>query len=121
MSKYGNVLVIDSINVPDPSELKVDVEDIHAEDSGRNELGEMIIRIVARKRKLSCKWSVLSFTDGKLLTEIFETGTYHTVTYPDPTTGTIQSKTFYVGSRGSNLYNFTKQLWDSIEFNLIEK
>lgn len=118
---YGNVITIDSINVPNPSELKVDVEDIHAEDSGRNELGEMIIRIVARKRKLSLKWPLLSFTDGKLLTEIFESGTYHSVYYPDPTTGAWATKTFYVGSRGANLYNSRLQLWDSIEFNLIEK
>ena len=121
LSKYGNVLIIDSVNVPDPSELKVDIEDVHAEDSGRNENGSMIIRIVARKRKLNAKWPPLSFADGKLLTEIFESGTYHSVTYPEPTTGANATKTFYVGSRGSNLYNKTMGIWDSIEFNLIEK
>jgi len=118
---YGNVITIDSINVADPSELKVDIEDIHAEDSGRNEKGDMIIRIVARKRKLTLKWPPLSFADGKTLTQIFASGTYHSVWYPDPVLGTWTTKTFYVGSRGANLFNSVLKVWDSIDFDLIER
>jgi len=117
----GTVLTIDSTNVADPAECRVDIEDIHAEDSGRNEAGEMIIRIIARKRKLFLKWNQLSFSDGATLTNLFESGTYHTVYYWNPPTGTFISGSFYCGARSSTMFNKVKQIWESIEFNLIEK
>lgn len=118
---YGNLLVIDSVNVPDPSKLDLDYEDIHSEDSGRNEKGDMIVRIVARKRKLNLEWHMLSYANGKLLLELFKTGPYHSVTYFDAENNVSQSGTFYVGSRSASMYNHPKQAWETIKFNLIQK
>lgn len=118
-----------------PSAMKWSLQDVSAADSGRDASGTMIKNRVAQKRKLEFEfngwdWQQVSNLlkivsgvnfDGSLLPN--NTGDYFSVTYPDMLTGTMETRTFYVGDRECPVYVWwdDKKILSQVTFNCIER
>mgnify|MGYP001210662204 CR=1 FL=1 len=115
------MLKINGVKVTSPSVFKVDISDLDGE-TGRNARGNLIRDRVAVKRKLECEWGPLENSEISTLLQAVK-DEFFQVTYPDPMTGTKQTKTFYVGDRSSPaLFEEKGQiLWNGLKMNLIER
>lgn len=116
------MLKINGVAIASPKDFKVDINDLDGE-SGRNAKGELIRDRVAVKRKLECGWGPLANNEISPILQAVQS-TYFQVEYPDPMTGNIQIKTFYVGDRSAPMYFKSKSgqyLWQGLTMNLIEK
>lgn len=116
------ILTINGAGIPDPSKLEVTVTDITSDNSGRNAAGDMLLDKIAQKIQLACTWNWLTNTQiAQLLTAVDTL--YFTVAYPDPKSGTVQTKTMYVGDRSAPIYNIQNGVpgWSGVSMNLIEK
>lgn len=117
-------LAIGGVNVKAPQEFSVGYQTIDADSSGRNANGRMTRDIIAEKVKLDCKWGHLSDSEvSSILNKVTET--FFTVTYPNPKTGGMATKTFYVGDRTAPSYSwndkFQKSKWSGLSMNFIEQ
>lgn len=114
------MIEINNLKIPSPSSLKVGIMDIS--NAERNAQGEMLIDRIATKRKLDLSWKYLSPTELSDLLQLVS-NVYFFVKYPDPMTGGIETKTFYVGDRNIGMYTYKNgsPVWDDISFNFIEK
>lgn len=116
------MLRINGVAIASPKDFKVDISDLDGE-SGRNARGELIRDRVAVKRKLECEWGPLTNSEISVLLQSVQSAFFR-VEYPDPMTGTNQTKTFYVGDRSAPAYfkdDSGKWLWKGLSMNLIEK
>lgn len=116
------MLKINGVAMASPSEFKVDISDLDGE-SGRNAKGYLIRDRVAVKRKLECAWPPLKDGEISRLLQAVK-GVFFQVEYPDPMTGSRQTKTFYVGDRSAPMYfkdGSGQHLWQGLSMNLIEK
>lgn len=116
------MLTIDGVKVTAPSVFKVDINDLDGE-SGRNARGDLIRDRVAVKRKLECEWGPLQNGEISVILQAVK-NEFFDVRYPDPMTGSMQTKTFYVGDRSAPaLYEVSngKMLWHGLNMNLIER
>lgn len=114
------MLEINNSLIPTPSEFKVGIMDLSKGE--RNAKGEMLIDRIATKRKIDLKWKYLKVKELSNLLQLIN-NVYFFVKYPDPMTGNIITKTFYVGDRNIGMYSFVdgKPVWNDISFNFIEK
>jgi hypothetical protein len=106
--------------IPTPSSFKVGIMDIS--NAERNAKGEMLIDRIATKRKLEVSWAYLKSTELAGLLQLIN-NVYFFVKYPDPMTGNVEIKTFYVGDRNVGMYSYKSGMptWNDISFNFIEK
>ena len=115
------LLQINGVDIATPKSLEVSINDIDGE-SNRNAAGDMCRDRIATKRKLTCEWPPLSNADcSVLLTAVKDV--FFTVTYPDPATGGLQTKTFYVGDRTMPVYSYINGIikWKGLKMNFIER
>lgn len=110
---------IDATEVLTPTALKVDIYDIDGE-SYRNANGDMLRDRVTTKRKISCKWDYLTTEQMSYLLTLVKP-VFFTVEYLDPETGTVLTKTFYVGDRSAPVYSYALGLWTDLSMNFIER
>lgn len=113
------MISINSVQISTPSEFSTGVLDITK--SERNANGNMIIELIATKRKLELKYNYLSNADLSTLFTVISPITF-TVAYPDPLTGAERSGTFYKGDRNSGMIIYENGVpkWKDITFNFIE-
>jgi len=78
---------------------------------------------IATKRKINLKFNFLFWDElSTLLKQIQEV--FFEVEYPDPQTGLVETKTFYVGNRTAPVSQYNKLgelYWVNIAFNFIER
>lgn len=119
----GN-LKINGVAVKPPQEFSVGLQDIHADSTGRNANGDMVIDIIAAKVKLDCKWGPLSDSEISTILKSID-GTFFTIEYPDPKVGGQASRTFYKGDRTTPSYSwndkFKSAKWNGLSVNFIER
>lgn len=115
------MLKLNGILVRQPRSMSVGVGDLD-DKTTRTASGSLTRDRIAVKRKLTLSWSALTSAE---LSEILEavSSVFFQVTYPDPQTGTIQTKTFYVGDRTAAVYTYNDGvvLWENLNMNLIER
>ena len=113
------MLTINGITVKVPSEYSVNLQDLDA-SAERNARGVLIRdRVRAGVYKIEVKWIML--TDAEIRTILQAvSGASFTVSFHSPYTGSIVSKTMYVGDRTAPLWNYTRRYWESLSLNLIE-
>lgn len=128
-SGVGSYSVIKS-----PSEIKWSIADISAPDAGRTLDGIMHkerLAVGGQKRKMELKWYAVKYgsetvngvlTGSANILQAF-TPEYIDVKYPDPQTGTIETKTFYTGDKELNfrLWLDGRQVMTDLAFNIIEQ
>lgn len=106
-----------------PSAFRVQVMDLDdGESTTRTADGTLSRDRIAVKRQIemtfaAMTWDELSAVLGSMTDEFFD------VTYPDPLTGTQQTKTFYVGDRQAAvaIYRNGEYWWDGLQMTLTEQ
>lgn len=105
-----------------PGGLKWSIMSIQSADSGRAEDGKMIATLVAKKRKLEIKYANLTPDDAAAILAIVCGDMFFDVTYYDVLAGEQQTRTFYVGDRSLDWYNYNIERGiENLAFNLIEQ
>ncbi len=111
-----------TIQPKSPGGLKWSIMSIQSADSGRAEDGTMIATMVAKKRKLELKYANLTPEDAKAILEEVCGDMFFEVTYYDVLAGEQETRTFYVGDRSLDWYNFNIERGiENLAFNLIEQ
>lgn len=89
-------------------------------NSNRNANGDMILRVVNDKRKITLSTPYLTQTDISTLFSVIASGTL-SVTFYDPFTATTITRNMYRGDRSISLYwDKTTKLYAPMEISLIE-
>lgn len=120
----ASYLSINGVKVTAPQKFTYTLQTIDGESSGRNASGTMVRDIIAKKVKLEANWGPLSDAEvSEILTKV--SSSFFTVTYPDPETGSMTTKTFYVGDRTAPSYSWSEKLkalkWQGLSMNFIER
>lgn len=107
---------------PKLSGLKWSIMSIQSADSGRAEDGTMIATMVAKKRKLEVSYANLSPEDAAAILDVVCGDMFFEVTYYDVLDAQQETRTFYVGDRSINWYNYNiERGLENLAFNLIEQ
>lgn len=107
---------------PKLSGLKWSIMSIQSADSGRAEDGTMIATMVAKKRKLEVSYANLSPEDAAAILDVVCGDMFFDVTYYDVLDAQQETRTFYVGDRSINWYNYNiERGLENLAFNLIEQ
>lgn len=105
-----------------PGGLKWSIMSIQSADSGRAEDGTMIATLVAKKRKLEIKYANLTPTDASAILSFVTEDMFFDVTYYDVLDARQETRTFYVGDRSLDWYNYNIERGiENLAFNLIEQ
>jgi len=122
ISQYFFQLGDITIQPASPGGLKWSIMSVQSADSGRAEDGTMIATLVAKKRKLELKYANLTPEDAKAILEEVCGDMFFEVTYYDVLVGEQETRTFYVGDRSLDWYNFNIERGiENLAFNLIEQ
>lgn len=122
ISQYFFQLGDITIQPASPAGLKWSIMSVQSADSGRAEDGTMIATLVAKKRKLELKYANLTPEDAKAILEEVCGDMFFEVTYYDVLAGEQETRTFYVGDRSLDWYNFNIERGiENLAFNLIEQ
>ena len=114
----GNI----TIQPKSPGGLKWSIQSVQSADSGRAEDGTMIATLVAKKRKLEVKYANLTPEDAAAILAVVCGDMFFDVTYYDLLSAQQETRTFYVGDRSADWYNFnTERGIENLEFHLIEQ
>lgn len=117
-------LLVGGYFVKAPQEFSVGYQTIDADTSGRNASGTMVRDIISEKVKLEIKWGPLSDEEISDALNAVDSDFFE-VSYPDPKSGGIATKTFYVGDRTAPLYSWNEKFgaikWQGLSMNFIEK
>lgn len=107
---------------PKVSGLKWSIMSIQSADSGRAEDGTMIATLVAKKRKLEVSYANLTPADASAILAEVCGNMFFNVTYYDFLDAQQETRTFYVGDRSGNWYNYNIERGiENLQFNLIEQ
>ena len=102
--------------------LKWSIQSVQSADSGRAEDGTMIATLVAKKRKLEVKYANLTPADASAILAEVCGDMFFDVTYYDVLDAQQETRTFYVGDRSLDWYNFNiARGIENLEFHLIEQ
>lgn len=102
--------------------LKWSIMSIQSADSGRAEDGSMIATLVAKKRKLEIKYANLTPEEASDILNIVCGDMFFDVSYYDFLNKQQETRTFYVGDRSGDWYNYNIEKGiENLAFNLIEK
>lgn len=115
------ILWINGEPVKTPKDIKLSINDIDSDSTGRNANGDLMRDRVATKRKLEIEWGPLRQSEiSKILNQT--SGVFFNVRYFDAKEGLI-TRTFYAGDRSSPAYTFQNGAiwWSGLSMNLIEK
>ena len=105
-----------------PKALKWSIMSVQSHDSGRTEDGTMRATLVAKKRKLEVKYANLTPEDASAILDVVCGDMFFDVTYYDVLTKQQETKTFYVGDRSVDWYNYNiERGLENLEFHLIEQ
>lgn len=115
------IIRIDGTQIKSPSSLKVGV--YRLSKSGRVASGDMVMDIIAIKRRIDLTWKVISGKHLNQILDLLETSAFHTVEYPDPQTpGTLTTKIMYPGDSNQDLFRTdSNYYWRDVTLALIEK
>lgn len=115
--------------LPNPSEMRLLLQDIDNSSTGRSASGLMLRDRIAggedAKRKIECVWNAI---DSEKVSTILQTvgPEFVKVVYPDAYLNTDRVGVFYVGDRNAEMYaykfvNGEKHLYKTLKFNFIEQ
>lgn len=120
----AGTLSINGASVKAPKSFSVTLMDLDGE-STRNAAGTLVRDVIRKNmRKIDITWGSLSNTEAQSIIATLK-GSFFTVNYPDPETGTQQTRTFYASDRVLPSYSWNTKhqriMWEGLSVNLIEK
>ena len=116
------MLVVDGVQVKEPSKFQWSLQDVSAPDSGRTEDSVMHKNRVAQKVKLELQWTMTTPQETSDILQAFQPE-YINVTYHDPLLNDYRTAEFYVGDRSTpvKFWLVDKKYYESVSFNIIER
>ena len=111
--------------LPNPQSLQVDVQDLDADSTGRNQKGTLFrdrVRGGATSvRKINCTFPPMNKSDMALTLQAVKDSSF-SLSFPDPYTGQTRTSTVYVGDRNAPMYSLwgNEWLWESLTMNFVE-
>lgn len=121
MAKYTNILVVEGISLPDPSEMTQSDYDIS--DSERNAKGIMVAQMIREDvHKVECKWKILRPEEYAMIRAAIKKKFGLNVTYFIADTGQRGSLSMYAGDRKTPVYTYEKgkPVYKDFSLNFIE-
>lgn len=116
------MLLVDGVEIKDPSEFTWDLNDISDSSSGRTQDGTMYKNRVAKKRKLSLVWWNPTPEEASKIITAFDP-VYVSVSYPDAQSGQTETRTFYRSDPTAPVRSWAAgcRRYSKVSFNLIER
>lgn len=108
------------VYVPIPSKYQYNLNDVSASDAGRTEDTIMHKLRISQKVTINLEFPPCSIATVSEILQAFNPE-YLSIQYLDGLQGGFVTKIFYVGDRSSPLYNNSRDLWENITFNIIER
>lgn len=108
------------VYVPVPSKYQYNLQDVSASDAGRTEDTLMHKLRLSQKVTLNLQWVYKPLDEVSEILSAFNPE-YLSIEYLDGLQGAFVTKIFYVGDRSAPMYNQKLNLWENINFNLIER
>jgi len=121
MAKISNVLVVEGISLPEPSEMTQSDYDIS--DSERNAKGIMVAQIIREDvHKLECKWNILRPDEYMLIRNAIRKKFDLNVSYFIADTGSRGSLSMYAGDRKTPVYTYENgaPVYKNFSLNFVE-
>lgn len=116
----GNVIGEAITDLPQPNIYKWGKADFSAPDAGRLESGRALKKRRGKVVKLDLEWTMPSLATAALVLQAFDYE-YCLVEYLDTKAGTWQTRHFYTGDMGSQLYTLVQDgCWESIHFSIFQ-
>lgn len=107
MAKISNILVVEGISLPEPSEMTQSDYDIT--DSERNAKGIMVVQIIREDvRKVECKWKLLRPEEYAIIRSAIKKKFNLSVSYFVADAGSRGTLTMYAGDRKTPIYTYEK-------------
>lgn len=116
------MITVDGVAIPCPSVYEWGLNDISAAESGRTDDTLMWKNRVGQKRKLHLQWNGTDKQTTATILQAFNPE-YVQVTYEDSMSGSLETRTFYVGDRSAVVKVWTdgNKQYGSISFDIIER
>lgn len=111
---------IAGVSVINPAELKVGRFDLTK--SGRNALGNMIMEVIATKRRVDCTWKMVKDSDLQIIIDtITANKPFFSLEYPDA--GGTKTMACYAGDINTSLWHTINGVrhWDEVMIPFIEQ
>lgn len=121
MAKYTNILVVEGVSLPDPTEMTQSDYDIS--DSERNAKGKMVAQMIREDvHKVECKWALLKPDEYQQIRAAIKKKFDLNVTYFIADTGQRGSLAMYAGDRKTPVYTYQngKPVYKNFSLNFIE-
>jgi hypothetical protein len=114
------LIQINGVDITTPTSYTVGIMDISK--AQRNAAGTMFINRIATKRKLTLSWQFLYADELATILQLVS-DVFFDVTYVDPQTNSIVTKTFYCGDRSVTAVDYINGVmrWRDVKFDLIEQ
>lgn len=116
------MLTINGVKVASPDTYSVTIADLDA-SANRSGNGTLFRDRVAVKRTIDVSWTQIKDTDlSVLLTNM--SSVFFSVTYLDPQSNTMETRTFYVSDRNGGVAIKNRDgtyTWSGVAFSLIER
>jgi len=116
------MLIVDGVEIREPSEFTWGLNDVDASDSGRTQDGKMHRNRVTQKRKINLSWSMPTPDETSAILSAFNPQ-YFDVTYFDPLDNATMTRTFYASDKSApvHVWQANKKYYTSVSFNIIER
>ena len=121
MAKISNILVVEGVSLPEPSEMTQSDYDIS--DSERNAKGKMVAQIIREDvHKIECKWKLLRPDQYAIIRAAIKKKFDLNVSYFIADTGGRGSLSMYAGDRKTPVYTYEngEPVYKDFSLNFIE-
>jgi len=121
MAKISNILVVEGVSLPEPSEMTQSDYDIS--DSERNAKGKMVAQIIREDvHKIECKWKILRPDQYAIIRGAIKKKFDLNVSYFIADTGGRGSLYMYAGDRKTPVYTYEngEPVYKDFSLNFIE-
>lgn len=119
-----SIISINGTPIHDPKEFSVTIQDFDSESSGRGNTadGKMFRERITTKLKIELNFPPLNMSEMSTILQSISP-VFVTVTFPNPYTGTIDTKSMYAGDKVIPMYSCINGVvkWEGLSFSLIEQ
>jgi len=120
-NEYNPIRMVGNSYVKCPSSYTYKLEDVSAADAGRTEDAKMWKNRIAQKEKISLKWNAPTPEVASKVLSAFN-NEYFDVTYRNPLSNSVMTKTFYRGDANAPTYWWCNGgLFQNVSFDIIER
>lgn len=118
----SNLIINGNANLKEPSTLSIQKNKLWATKSGRASSGKFVGNIQAIKYRIDVTWKALSEEEASAISKALEPDFFN-VTFKDPTTGQMLTKTFYAGDENYTIYSYgiAQAVYDGLPISLVEQ